>query len=486
MTRVGKVSADSRLRSALRRLGWSLAILLALFLLVAERVKDDDLAKTSFYTDSVVALTEALAATKPGDVGELMAGSAGVEIAPPVEWQVPMAGNRQLRFTRAAGKHPESVWARALALEQAAARLILISADIMVIHRELATAVLDRIGQEVDLERHQLMLVAAHTHSGPGGYWEGFLPELSVGPYQERIEEFLVERLAAAGVAAWKARQPVSAASGQIAVELPIQNRAIEGGPENAALSVLRLTAAGDGSIIDLVNYSAHPTNLLKGNDLLTGDYPALIAKMALDADRGHSLVFTPGTIGDMKPWFHHVKNRRLMATSVAEILYSEGLLGLETTTIEAPVLESFEFEVRLPPLQPRILRADWLGSWSARRWLVGSLFPESFDRAVVQVVRLGRFVLIGAPSDLGSALAAPLYERARKQGLELMFASMAEEWIGYVLSRETYDRLDYKETSQFHGPLSGPLFGDIYGRLIDALAERARADAVVAMSADA
>jgi hypothetical protein len=449
------------------------AAVLALVVLAAP-VEDADLRTASYYSDTLESLRRSLDSRgAPPQPEALEGGSARVEIVPPEEWRVPMAGNRRLAFTRAEGRRPESVWARALALSQGDRRLLLVSADILVIAPALAMRVEERLGLRIGLGPGEILLVAAHTHSGPGGYWSGRLAEQSVGPFDARVLDYLVDRLSEVAVEAWAARKPVAAFFSSVELDEPIRNRAGRLELENARLGLLRFVALDGSFTVDLVNYSAHPVSLLRGGPRLSGDYPALMA--ARIDDRQRTLIFTPGTIGDMKPVWDGVREPDRKSRAIADHLVDAGVLRMEPSRLAPAVLESFEIEVTLPPVQARLFRSDLLGSWALREWLARRLLPGGLDRATVQVVRIGPVALLGAPADLASSVALPLLERARRLGMEVLFVSMADGWIGYVMEEAEYRDSDYKEASQLHGPQSGPLFTAVYTGVIDWLASRSR-----------
>lgn len=459
-----------------RGAAWSAVSVVVLLLLIATPVDRTPIDGTAYRSASLEALGASLATLSDSPApAQLLAGVARRPIRPPLEWNVPLAGNRGLRFTRAEGSRPESVWGRALALRQGERRFILVSADIMVIHPFLGRRVLERVRQVEPIEADELLLVAAHTHSGPGGYWRGALAEQSVGPYDERVLDFLVEQLAGVAIEAWDRLAPARVGMGSRAMPLTVKNRAYKRGPENPQLGLLRFEALDGSFSVDVVNYAAHPTILLRGNALYSGDYPALMAA-ELDGPR-RTMIFIPGSIGDSKPSFDGVRDPEVRASSIARHLVTRGVATIEVRWLDPVVVESFEFGIVMPQLQPRLWRSSLLGSWALRPWLAARLFPEDLNRGVVQVLRIGPVAIVGAPADLASSLALPLIESARSRGVELLFVSMAEQWIGYLMRHEEYEGIDYKATSQFHGPQAGTLFSFVYSELIDALVERGALD---------
>lgn len=462
----------ARSRRWLKRLALTVIGVVLAFVSVARPLEVVPLEESSSYRATMEEIDRKLELLRETSEGvELEAGVSRVEIDPPGEWRVPMGGNRKLFFSRAEGVSSESVWARALALRQGETRFLLISADVMVIYPLLAQRVLGEVRREIPLESEELMLVAAHTHSGPGGYWEGALAEMSVGPFDQRILDFLVERMSQVAIDAWRRLEPVEVSVGGVELRMPIKNRARLYGPENTELFVLRLTAEESGRSADLVSFSAHPTNVLKGNRMLSGDYPAVMAELIDDDQR--TLIFAPGSIGDSKSNFRPIRVGRDRADAVGRYLVEQGLDVVTLDAVQNPVLESFEVAVTMPRLQPRVLRTDRFGSWVARPWLTNRLMPAHMEETVIQVVRIGNVILFGAPADLAGTVALPLMRRAEDLGLKVLFVSMADDWIGYVLRDSEYRDLDYKETTQFHGPHSGTLFEAAYSRLIDGLAAR-------------
>ena len=94
-----------RLPRLLRRVGFLLLGFLALWLLAFEPVDLDGVAGSGYLEASLESLhtaTSALGELPEG--GELLVGVGRREIVPPADWNVPLAGNRQLRFTRARGE----------------------------------------------------------------------------------------------------------------------------------------------------------------------------------------------------------------------------------------------------------------------------------------------------------------------------------------------------------------------------------------------
>ncbi len=454
-------------RRLLRRGLIAVALLALLFVLVFRGVDEIDLHSAPFYAESLANADRALAAAKaPAGEAPLEAGAARVEIAPPAEWRVPLGGNRRVGMLKAAGKRPESVYVRSIAIRQGERRLILSSIDVLVIHRALSERVLERIREHIPLASDEFFPVATHTHNGPGGYWSGFLPQQVLGPYHEEVFDYLAEQIARSAVRAWEELRPARLLVDSVAAGGPVANSIRVGDLENPQLVLVRFEGTSEPFTIDLLNYSAHPTSGLDGDRRLSGDYPGVLSSM-LEGER-HIVAFTPGTIGDQRPKFLFDDASRPRVENQAQLLHDKGWLRLAPeATAPWPPLESFEFDVRLPPIQARLLRLGPLGAWRVRDGLAGRLLPDHFDTARIQIARIGPVLILGAPCDLATSVGLPILDEAKRRGFFPFFTSMAEDWIGYVLTEQEYRTAPHKTREQMHGAVAGPLFREIYLRVL-------------------
>ena len=181
--------------------------------------------------------------------------------------------------------------------------------------------------------------------------------------------------------------------------------------------------------------------------------------------------MFTPGTIGDQRTAAIEGDGApHWMA--VARHLASAGLDKMDPVPLELPLLETYEIEVRMPPVQLRVSGSGPFATRRLRHAVAARLLEEDLSVTRIQVVRLGPVLWIGVPCDLSASIGMPVLEQARKAGFVPVIMSMSNEWIGYVLTEEEYREASYKSTSQLHGPLTGPLFRALLLRVVDRLAQ--------------
>ena len=132
------------------------------------------------------------------------AGTARARITP--DELLPMAGYGA-RNVPAEGKLTE-LWAKALVLEDAVGkRGVLITLDLVGIHRTTSQRICQRLEQQHDLKRDQIVLNCSHTHTGPavgknlGPLHYYLLPEpqrLKLDQYEQSLIDTLVDLVNAA------------------------------------------------------------------------------------------------------------------------------------------------------------------------------------------------------------------------------------------------------------------------------------------------
>ena len=114
---------------------------------------------------SMFALCAVPCAVNQSLAAEWKAGVGRESITPPDA--MPMAGYASRGASHATGKLHD-LWAKSLVLEDAnGKRCALVTLDLCGIDAELADRVCTKLKEACGLERHQIMLAASHTHSGP-------------------------------------------------------------------------------------------------------------------------------------------------------------------------------------------------------------------------------------------------------------------------------------------------------------------------------
>ena len=93
----------------------------------------------------------------------LLAGSASVDLTPPLEMKVALGGYGERMSKPALGIH-DAVRAKALVLEQGGRRFVLVTADILAFPPGFKTLVMDRLSAD-GWSSDQIMLLPSHSHT---------------------------------------------------------------------------------------------------------------------------------------------------------------------------------------------------------------------------------------------------------------------------------------------------------------------------------
>ncbi|QDV67318.1 Neutral/alkaline non-lysosomal ceramidase [Rosistilla carotiformis] len=215
------------------------------------------------------------------------AGSARISITPdePI-WMAGYGG----RDHPAEGKLTD-LWAKSLVLQDAAGHTaVLITLDLVGIHRDTATKICDQIGKKHNLSRDQIAINCSHTHTGPAvGANLGPLHYVQVPEEQKQqlddYEQQLIEKIVSIVDSSFESLQPswLTWGNGRCSVAVNrrdnVQNDVpalrVQGklnGPSDHDVPVLLVRDADQKLRTVVFGYACHATVL--GIYQWSGDYP--------------------------------------------------------------------------------------------------------------------------------------------------------------------------------------------------------------------
>lgn len=345
--------------------------------------------------------------------GPLSVGSAAVALEVPPG--TPLAGYPRLRWASLGVRDaPE---ARAVVFSEPGIALALVSVDILLVPAELRRAVEARLS---DLRLDALVVAATHTHSGPGGYWKALLGQcFGTGPYDERALSSLAERIAAAVRGAAASRRPARLSVARKRLEGLSWNR--DAGEVDGRLLVLRAVGLDDRPVAEVVVFPAHATVSDSGSRLVSGDWPAALARSLPGVT-----VVLQGAVGDQTwrldpgspPGPESYAGR--LGDAIARLAFSDG--------DGRPPLGQATEEVALPDPSfaavPRLL--DRLVSN-----LLWNFLPA---RTTVTALRLGPALLLAVPGEPTAEVGRRWREAL---GPDAEVVSLAGDYLGYVETPE-------------------------------------------------
>jgi len=374
----------------------------------------------------------------------LFAGAARVQISTPPG--LPMAGYGRRGSRGAMGTH-DTLYARALAIRQGNRLVILITTDLLAITDEMKDAVLKQIKRSLPLSQETLLLAATHTHSGPGALASDFLEQFGSGLYVHHYFRRVIKEIALSARLAHERLKPAQIRFGIAQAPGLIINRMASGGPVDPEVPFLLFENEDGSPLAYMVNFSAHATVLKSDNFHYSGDYPGFF-EAALEAHGGVAL-FTAGAVADQTANAPGGSDRFLQAEKMGRRLAERVMDAAGTASIETkPLLNARGLRFTLPPPQVKIRSNKRLPPFISQPFL---------DRhSSLQMIRIGRVILIGIPGDLAVTFGMELKENARKKGYEVIIIGFANDYMGYILPRHLYFTSSYEASMSFHGPQMG------------------------------
>ncbi len=347
----------------------------------------------------------------------------------------PLAGYGARRGAPSTGVH-DDLFAKALVLRASGKTLAFVSCDLVGISAELRRLVLERLDDCLGPNSH-LLLCATHTHSGTGALAPGALSRLVLGAFDEKVLESTVQTIAEAIKAASKVLQPVAVEFFKHEVEGFNRNRRRPEGVSDKELCLLRFTDPEGTPLALVANFACHPTALGPENLLISRDWPGAFEDRLAELSGAQLVLFTEGGSGDQRP----------QLTASADPFERMEQFGrrLAEAAIEVLAAPSKPAEDDLRVVEQQVP--------------ITSERPALFERdhALVQVVKVGPVEIAALPAEVSSSLALAFKQGASEAGAQAAWlTSCANDYLGYVLSAEEYDRGGYEALMAPYGKDAG------------------------------
>jgi hypothetical protein len=313
----------------------------------------------------------------------------------------------------------------------------------------------------------------------------------------EAAAAVLVEKIAGAVEAAWKARRSATLSVGAVVVDTISMNRRDSSAASDNTLRVALLDGE-DGPIAALLNFPCHATVLDDKNLLLSAEFPGVACRLVEQAT-GATAVYLNGACGDVNPaWiaqdFASVERAGQVVGGQAVRLIGElraAAMGQRSHNIRwdeftelpvpnravAPRLRFARREIGLPlrPFLPdeeyaRLIEETRPGSGreaaarlsrlSAERW--AAMWSRRANegatrRTEVQVIGLGDgLAMLALPGEFFGATAQAIRQEARAP--DLLVACYANDYLGYVIPPDAFEEGGYESGVTFFGPEAEPI----------------------------
>jgi len=420
--------------------------------------------KFFFLTGAGLAALAVQSRLSAGGNQALKGGTARVDITPPVGCWLSGWASRD----RPSEGVSDSLYAKAVVLSSGQTEIAIVAADLIGIPAEIVAEVRKAVEQKTGIAQDNIMISASHTHFGP-----------ATGKYRFKnwkvdpdYIEVLKEKLAAVVVMAHSGLTSVRVGSAKgkapellynrrtkrpdgkvvMTFALPPAEPDLSFGPVDPEVGVLRVEDSKGSLLASMINFACHPVSGGGHGEgweswfyHISADYPSYATRVVEKIEGGNCL-FTLGTAGDMVPIRRGVSPR----FEIGRALGGEALKKLQLMPIsEEASLEAIRRQITLPMKKQLPENSNYE--------------PQPGKTEItteIQGIRIGETVLIGLPGEVLVELGLEIKKRA---GVEKLFLiSMANDTIGYICHRQTYEEGGYEPVQgSFLEPGAGEMVVD-------------------------
>lgn len=382
---------------------------------------------------------------------------------------LPLAGYGN-RNGRTATGVLDDLWIKAVAFAAGGRTGIVVTADALIIPRDVSERAVALVAATTGLRRDQLYFSATHSHCGLGGWGEGWVGEAFAGPFRPGVQTWFSGQLAAAATNALADLSPAALGTGSFSAPQFVRNRLVgDRGRVDPVFSLVSVRQDGGDTAI-LGSFSAHATVQGAGVMQFSADYPG-VWQRAVERQHGGMALFLAGGVGSHSP--KPPTGGRDGTLQMGEALAAATLQALQGVGLSRTIsFGQAAVEADLPQLQNRITDGIRLRPWVARR-LLPSLSPRTF----LQAMRLENSVWCSTPCDYSGEMALDLQGAACRLGLTAVVTSFNGDYIGYVIPPRYYHLDGYEpRVMSFYGPVIPEYFDQVLKDLVAAVSQQSSA----------
>lgn len=197
----------------------------------------------------------------------------------------------------------DPLYAACLVLDNGAARVALITADLVGFEKAYVKRIRSAVESETGIPAGHVMMSGSHNHSGPRMVTQLFPNEVEQGyrverEYLDRLEKQVVDLVVQASSNRLEAG--IGFGTGRAGREQGIGgNRHDPNGLADPAVGVIGVRDRQGKWLAVWVRYSLHPTILQVENTLVSADYPGAVRRYLAGTRPGAAVMFAQGATGD-------------------------------------------------------------------------------------------------------------------------------------------------------------------------------------------
>ncbi len=433
-----------------------LVVILMLLAISIRRLDRTFYRQTDYYKHTVAQLEKTLKLLPPPVHNQLLVGAAKAGFTPPAG--IPLAGFGNRKGAPSTSVH-DSLFVRSIVLQSGENLACIIGYDALICPPHIARVIEDSLRNRLGLRPGQILFTATHTHSGPGGWSNGWVEEQFAGPPDSRVPALFVDSTLVVVKRALHQIKPGSYGIGSVKAPSYIHNRLVGDEGEVDDELVYATFSSGRKNIAVFVTYSAHATVLSGRNFLFSGDYPGYLERK-LESTLGGVVLFAAAAVGSGSPRGSGEEFER--ARNIGNALADSLLSHFPDARNPNCTLRVFRISAEKHDLQIHISENWRLAPWLARRFFHA-------EDSYLQVVSLDRFLVLGSPAEFSSELALKVKRHAQEKGMKVTVTSFNGCYIGYVTPSKYADLAEYEtRLMSFFGPYTGDYLAELMNRIVD------------------
>jgi hypothetical protein len=398
---------------------------------------------------------------------ELQAGVARVDLTPPLGMKAPLGGYGARMNRPAEGVH-DRIFAKALVLSDGTRKFALVTADLLGFAPPVKPAIVERLVAG-GWSAEQIMLLPSHSHGAiemnalnPRNVFK--IPQ--IGIHDPALYEFTLKNFVDVIQRAEQNLQPVSL--GTASRQIPGWNRNRRkdgGGVTDDELTVTRIDTLAGQPLAVLVNFTAHPTFMSEEEMLFSGDWPGHLQRTIEAAvGQGVTAMYYNGAEGDQSPAGRPDSGESRWEKSERYGLELGLLIAEEWKRIPTQRDVAFDYNLQTIELPERRWHPDFMATGGKEYGMLEGIMREllskmSPDATTSGALRLGDLVIVGIPGEMAAGLGLQIKARANAitGARHATIGGLANEWISYILTAESYIQGGgYEASVSFYGPELG------------------------------
>ncbi len=364
------------------------------------------------------------------------------------------------------GTH-DPVMARALVLSNGVHKVAVVKLDLIGTSRKLRED-LFKVATTLGIAYSDFVVLATHTHSGPGAISEHTLPQLlAVDCFSDAMYQRVLLAATTALQQANAALQPARLGTASTKEDQASKNRSGQPTVYDTELGIVKITTPGGTPIAALFNFAVHGTSLGKSNLLISADCMGEMERVIEAGIPGVVAIFTNGAEGDVAPKHGDFLGMQQEGTIVGGDVVA---LWSSIATKSAIDLRGALQDVAMPspswnagtcvpvPGTSKTL-CDMIPGFPLTLPLNPAWLPTTLP---FQALRIDDTVFVAIPGEPVTEIGWDLKARAVTKGFAHGFIfGLANEYGGYFATLAQYNAATYEGQATLYGPTTAQVVVD-------------------------